>query len=812
MPKAPKTTKQTMHSLAGVKGDNPSRPTIPPKMAEYAKKWWSTTEDQPTFEAAEKQWREMQKILLPWKSDVSDVTRGSKPQELQNRADNRRVNLPLAFGKLMQSVAMLCPEDHSAKWVPREQVPKMDEVGKAQPISVDANLLRFSRTLEITTKHYLDEINIQDILEGFAQDVGTFPLAVLKCYFDRGVEDDPLQSSRGSSDDQDKIKRYRYLRTSFQRGDFNRDTADFQEMSTLHEAMGGNGELRLWQRLVVNNLEMRHFRIDRQIRSLDAIYDAEYMSEDFMLPISAVKTRYPYKELPGGKWKGIHPDDFGTCTRYDSYGKRAKDIVPVDRTSSLGIPRRTDRGSRSDEDNFLVLVREIWSKREGRVIVLVEGVEYPAASWVPKRQGEQWYPYIIHVGNRLFGSVYGISDVGLMAGIQNRINRKRTDEEKARWLCQPRYVYNSGDVDNKEIIKFNDLPPFQARGINIKGNGHLKDNIQEIKYTMDPKLFDTSADEADMDRVSNISRAADGLAGGPDSAKLATVQRAADAGQAVQSSFKQNRFRRTLDRFYTLIGDILLQELSLSDVQLVAGPNAIWPKMYTDSEAKALGDKITAAAMVQAVKELMPHLGVNDQGQMTDDTGNLITDDHAAEAVKKRALDIAKPEMISNFDFPEPMTRTVLYRRLRCKVEVALNSKQDKSQQVKDMLAMAQGMGEMAQAAKASGCGFNPAVYLEKVGTLLGEDVDLDEMFPQDPNQQVASGLQMLAGNPGQLNPQVAQMIVQAAQKIMQLAAGQQQPPPGGQPGPNAGSGPGQPQQPPQGRQAPSKPPMMART
>ncbi len=764
----------------------PARPEPDKKVSRRTDRWMKDTGNAPAFDQAVKAWREAQKTLFPARNDPSDPFRGQIPLENRRRKDDRKVRIPLAYRNVMQTVAMTVPDDHGVRWRAREMVPAMNAMSK--PIGRDPFLTTFGTTVRLVSERHLEEIAFQEIAEACVQDSTQFPLAVLKVSYQRDFHNDPIKSQAENHDEQDNFARLQHLREMAAQGDIRDDDPEWEEMSTLQEGMFGTSEITLWQGLSVENLPLNAFGFDPNVSSIETIYSAAWMKHDVIMAEEEILTKFAYKVLQADadgkalKWEGVHPDDLKQANGYDSAGKELKEDKKK-RIKGSSIATDAGDGTGSDDGdsprNRYHLVREVWAKSENKVLTFVAGVPYPAKQVVPTKQPEQWYPFVVLVLNRVFGEVYGISDVELQADIQHRINRKASDEEKARWLSLPRGIGNSQLANETERTKMSDIAPGSVKWVNLGTGQRMADAVEWMKYEYNPESFNKVEDYQFLRQMASLPEQATGVTG---RAQFAAEVNAAMQGAAVSSTFRQGRVRRFLERFYTVVAEILLQELTKDDVTSMVGSNAIWPLVYKEQEGKRLFRTLLEEERQKATTALGQDAVMALSGAMTEADVAMIQQ-QLKEQADTMARDSVKERCRKAFGFDEPMTRETIYRRLQCKVYISMSGQMDRDQRVKNLMGLFEALGNAAAAAQQSGVGFNPLPFLRKISALLGEDDDLDEMFDPDPNMLVQNLIKSVQDAPDRLQPEAAAALVQLSEQIKPalMAAMAQQGPNGGQ-------------------------------
>lgn len=753
----------------------PPRPATDPTVEAFVTALWKETTELPAFDEAVKAAREAQKTLFPAWHDKGDRWLGKVPLEKRTRREDRMVRTPHIFIGQKQAIAQTVPEDHTATWKPQEKVRRRDD--QKEIIGSDADA-RWADTIRIGTTRYLREAALQDWLEAFVQDAKTFPAAILKMTFQRDWNIDGLNGTPQSGDEQDTIARIRVLSEEVARGNLTEDDPRRLELHQLAKTLGGKTELSLWRRFRISTVPINAFRAPDKCRDPLTVYEQPWLADDQDMTPEEIRTKFKFYQKPAdeggaaGEWTGVHPEDLETATKGDGGAARSG-------AGTRDMQRRSTRrgAARGDQQvKATLIVREVWHRLTNTVYTLIEGISYPVAKWVPERQHDEWYPYIVFVPNRLNNDFYGISDVELQADIQHRRNRKATDEEKARWLGLPRDFFDSSVGDANAVANaMRAAKPGEATGLPLGGKP-ITEMIQRLAYDHKADAFDTSRDEQDMRLAARMPEQAQGVTG---RAKFAKEVEVAAQGNAVATAYDQNLYKRFLVRVYHRAAQMLIFELDADDWREVAGEYALIPQLATEQEARAARDAIRKEAMEAAIGQVMqmaqgdPMAGTPGDASLANAFGQ---PDPAS--MKRRAQDVAgqiEKKLCDQRYGPEGLiSREGLYRRLRCEVDISVNGSLDRDQRLQGLRTTGEIINDMAIAAKDAGLRFNPKPLIRRIAQLTGEQAELDAMFEDDPNAMAQSLVQALATGE-QLDQQTVAMLTQVLGPIIAAQIQQQQ-------------------------------------
>lgn len=757
----------------------PERPEVPQRIQAKTTEWWAVTDNQVQRANALWEAREAHKYMFPARFNVNDPRRGQTPFELRDGKDDRRVQVPYLFRDSIQSTAMTVPDDMTFTWGPCEQVkapqnpqlalvptmamqagappPPMGAIAPPMSDNIDPQIEGFSSTMRIVELRLLEEAAWLRRVQAWVQDSGLFPAAILKFSFRRDYRANVLSETPGDKDQEDSIQRLEALMTQFTQKVFDENSAHYEDLLKLVSSLKAQAELKRWWGLELKLIPMDAFGVSEEAADLVDVYDAPFMWHDALLTGEEILKNYKYAVLSDGTTEGILDQELNGATPWD---QRNATTDPnsrnrISKNRQLTAPRATPaniasaQGLSTDPKKLKFMVREIWSKRDRTVYVVMRGIKHYLKHWIPQKTSSRWYPFSYLAPNRVSGEMYGCSDLELKKDIQKRIHRKRSDEEKARFLSIRRYVYNKQLVDEKEISKVQDIPPGQFRGINLPAGQKIEDVIMPLEQPFNPVSFDTTVDERDKDMMGALPVQALGTTG---VANFATEANIAAQGASIAVQFRQAQIRREVEGMLTCIAEVLLQELTADEVRMIAGPFAVWPELYDEREA----EQIVQEAKGRAAQMVSPQVvqGIIQERMVMQAQGVApaqVDPNELRIRVETLSAPVWQQEMLTRFGATEPVTREALFRRLKIKVKSSLTSSLDRGQRVQSLSLLAQATMQLAQAAQASAIPFNARAFLQIGAKLVGEDDNLDEIFPAiPPVQAAAAGVQNSMGPPGE--------------------------------------------------------------
>jgi hypothetical protein len=602
----------------------------------------------------------------------------------------------------------------------------------------DPVLAAFGQTLAQEQEEAIERNDMVPTLRSWISQGIWFRAGIVKLTYQRDIRTDCLSDARGP-DQQDNGQRLAYLTQLAAWGEIEESDAEWQEKLDLEETLNAGSELEVWAGPRAEVVPLNRFRVSPEVKSFAQIYDARWHNFDYIKTRAEILEKWPYRLIgtgpDGDVFEGVHPDDLDACATCDEYGVREKQ--PKAKRRGQRIDPRPD--SENDKDERKYLIHERWDRRTGRVYWLLDGLEYPADTWIPKRQSEQWFPTHVIVFNDDPSCWYGRSDTELQAPIQSRWNRKASEEELQRWLSIPR-GFGSDAIEKPEDIE---LPaPGRIKIIPGKAGVPINQLLQWMQAPYDPAAFDRSDDERMMRLMARVPEQALGVT---DSRTTATAIATANQGASVATSDKQEVVRAALHRFRKALAEMLLQEEKPEDVIRRRGPHAVWPTVYGRRESKVMEAEIDAQVRQAVTDELMQ---VETQAAMT----GQVAPPPDPIAVDQRIAALKEQLCLEKTGFPAIASREELYRGLRLSVQVSVDNQADAA-------ARFQLIVQALQAISASGLMPDPEALSGLIATIMREERAFSKLFIAKPDD-LASRLIQSVQNGKSLSPEATQALM----------------------------------------------------
>jgi hypothetical protein len=215
--------------------------------------------------------------------------------------------------------------------------------------------------------------------------------------------------------------------------------------------------------------------------------------------------------------------------------------------------------------------------------------------YVPNPVSERFYSLFCLAFNPVEGRWRPLSDVELLANLQDEYNTTRYLYAEARKEAIPTRVFRKGGNLTEEDIKA--LANRRARDwIGVEGNPSVplsQDILQLEGIAIDANAYDVTIIRNDMDMLVGLSDAS--------RSNLVEAKTATEAEIMRQSLMTRVAERQDANEdFITEMGvaalEIMLQRFSLDEVRQIAGDKAVWPEMDTEEIFRKVNISVRAGS------------------------------------------------------------------------------------------------------------------------------------------------------------------------------------------------------------------------
>jgi hypothetical protein len=316
------------------------------------------------------------------------------------------------------------------------------------------------------------------------------------------------------------------------------------------EALKAHKEVRMFKGFAVDRLKSEDFLIlDDNIVEFDEYVDARALDQRTWMTVDHAK--------------GIFRMEMTGATKYGRPRTDQASVTPGTENTPAG--------------EMFVCVHEIWDKENGVVRTWVEGMNrWAREPYVPKNLAQRWYPFYVLGFNVVEGRWRPISDVELLAGLQDEYNTTRTNYADVREKAVPKTIIRKGgnlsEVDVKNVMN-SDNKDYVA----VEGNPAtpISQDIMRLDGAkIDPQAYDVTVIRNDMDLVVGRSDASRANLIKPKTATEAEIMQEA---MSTRTAERRDTNEDLMSDMATAALEIALGDLSKEEVRQIAGEDCEWP-------------------------------------------------------------------------------------------------------------------------------------------------------------------------------------------------------------------------------------------
>ncbi len=418
-----------------------------------------------------------------------------------------------------------------------------------------ANVKAFAQTMEIVLQRmFVLEGALKSRMRSSLFGVFNTGEAWLKLIYQRDYKDDPLIKSR-INDAQDNLARMQRLIESSKDLDSGKETEAMRdELRMMVDAMQEQVEVVVSEGLVIDRILTDDVLIlDRTLTDFDAYVQAEAL--DHMVWLSKEDYEEKFGKLPESGGPNVYHE------------------------RKLKEDNASQPSAKPGEEVELVCVHEIWHLRTNTVLTFADGAKgWAREPYQPQRMGERWYPFFRMGWNIQDGSCEPIADISLQRDLQDEYNASRTQWKAAREEAKPvRLARGNGSLTEQDINNIKNRKSNDIIVVDGRSDSPLQQDLAQLDApVVDMAIYDTSPIRGDMELVAGRGDAA---AGGVVEAKTATEAEIQQAGLMSRSDYRRDITEDCITEMATCAAQILLQEMTVPQIEFIAGQGATWPAM-----------------------------------------------------------------------------------------------------------------------------------------------------------------------------------------------------------------------------------------
>lgn len=311
--------------------------------------------------------------------------------------------------------------------------------------------------------------------------------------------------------------------------------------------------------------------------------DAPWISEFIYMTVADALVAFP--DIPAEKIK--------RAQRFQKVRQRMTDDGPVAPTTDKDAEEYNTSDAvtagQTPSDADYLQIAEIWSLDDGTVYTAIRGMDCWAKPPAPPNvKDPRFYPYFPLSFIEVDGDRYPASYVGRSIKLQNEYNGRRSALRIARQRSLPAVFFNEGEIDQENAKKIKDSVSAEYVGITTVSGGDMRQMFAPKPLaSIDPTLYDTSPIQRDIETVWGVQEA---LSGGVEVDKTATEAEIQQGGFMSRTNAMRDQLEDWLSDIARYTGTIAVQYLTLEDVMVLAGADAVWPTLDTPEELETLLD------------------------------------------------------------------------------------------------------------------------------------------------------------------------------------------------------------------------------
>jgi hypothetical protein len=470
-----------------------------------------------------------------WRDDLARLRRYERGEQT---VDEKKSRTNMIFATLAAQMPKLYARN------PMIEVTPTDAVTSAEM----AKVKRFGATGEkVLRKMLVEEGKLKKRAKANIRSTMVTSFGVLKVIYQKEYRGDPI-AVRRIEDTQDNLARVEALAGQIEKEEDLTKLAEKRDQLRANlTALASGNEVRIFKGFTIDRIKSEDFLVlDDNIAEFEEYVEAEALGHKIWMQV--------------GDAKVLFQSDLKGATRY-------------------GRPR-SDKDQKVDDtpaDEQYICVVEIWDKKNGVVRTTARGMNrWLREPYAPQHTPQRWYSFYLLGFNQTEAEWRPLSDVELLASLQEEYDRTRQNYADAREKAMPVLVFRkSGELTPEDIQKITDRKGQQTIG--IEGNPSVPLE-QDLKWftgaQIDPAAYDVSIIRDDMDVLVGLSDA-----GRSNLVEAKTATEAEIMSEAMQSRMGERR--DTHEDLLSEMGEagleIALRDLTLEEVKQIAGADAEWP-------------------------------------------------------------------------------------------------------------------------------------------------------------------------------------------------------------------------------------------
>ena len=433
----------------------------------------------------------------------------------------------------------------------------------------------FARTANVVLKReFVEQTRLERRMRALARSTMAESLGWVKMAYAREYDSQPHLRMR-EEDAQDEIAMLQSLAERLPTmTDPDERVMAVEQMRGLKEALFEQRDVLVSEGLVVDLLAPTDVLVSPEVVCLAEGYrQAEWIAQGIWLTAADAQARYK-----------VGDDEMRTV---QSYGQGVVQGME-DPSVVLGGSSRHDikdggtGATGTGGEMGYVRAWEIWHRSGVQVLTLLEGLRrWARPPMRPKRRPQRWYPFYCLAFNHVEHRRFPLSDVRLLAALQEEFQKLREKFMQHRDATIPKTALDGSKIDAKDMDAYNKAPvgsivPF-THSKKMPPDTPMEAAFFTPRVALpDPRIYDSASVVGDMERVFGMGDAMRGAVAVPKTATEANISKQATGGRMGE---RTNEIIAVEEEMAEDALEILLQELSIERVKQIAGESAVWPML-----------------------------------------------------------------------------------------------------------------------------------------------------------------------------------------------------------------------------------------
>jgi len=350
--------------------------------------------------------------------------------------------------------------------------------------------------------------------------------------------------------------------------------AQKDEKKAYLEELEDKVELTVTRMMAIDFVRAEQIQVSTDVDCIEDYLDANWIGNEIYVEKEDAIARFPRIDI----------EDLKSAKQY--YQSQPKEMTTRDVDNILPQGQLTaadaegySTNSSDPEANALYRVIEIWDRRDKKIRTMLEGVKiWAKPPFSPPYPASRFYPYFYTGFFEVDGQRHPQSLSWRLYKLQDEYSCTRSNFRLSRERAIPATMFNATGIDDTEAKKLQDAKHQELIALRPSDAQVPLGNLFAAKpvSTIDPRLYDVTPINADMERVSGVQEAlqSSGAPGTPPTATEVNVQQ---AGTGARTTSDRDVLEWMLSDFAQYTAEQALQCLPTKAVQRMCGPDAFWP-------------------------------------------------------------------------------------------------------------------------------------------------------------------------------------------------------------------------------------------